>query len=58
MNIVFAVLCRLSGDGLMFDDLNVLEILKLGFVGIAFVLAALAYLLLKAEQKWIGHAQK
>ena len=35
----------------MFDDLNVLEILKLGFVGIAFVLAALAYLLLKAEQK-------
>ena len=35
----------------MLDDLDVLEVLKLGFVGIAFLLAALTFLLLRAEQK-------
>ena len=35
----------------MLDDLDVLAVLKLGFVGIAFLLAALTFLLLRAEQK-------
>jgi hypothetical protein len=34
----------------MLEDLNVLEILRLGFVGIAFLLAGLSYLLLRKEQ--------
>ncbi len=35
----------------MLENLNVLEILRLGFVGIAFLLAGLAYLLLRREQE-------
>lgn len=35
----------------MLENLNALEILKLGFVGIALLLAVLTYLLLLAEQK-------
>ncbi|MEH6526407.1 MAG: hypothetical protein V7723_10060 [Sneathiella sp.] len=34
----------------MFENLDFPEILKLGFVGIAFLLAVLAFLLLKTEQ--------
>ncbi|USG60688.1 hypothetical protein NBZ79_16095 [Sneathiella marina] len=34
----------------MFENLEFTEILKLGFVGIAFLLAVLAFLLLRTEQ--------